>query len=198
MDERQHQHFPGTDIRPQLEWQIRRRTTALPNVQIVQRDVNAPRFDGERQAVTGVLLATAGDDEFVPADLVVDASGRGARLPAWLDQWGFAKPIEQTVDVGIGYATQQLRIPDGLIAEKVVVAGVSRTQPAGLGMLRLGLVPSGDDALRLFTWYLMTVVYVGFWLALSMLCSVLFKNSGTAFFAVLAVWLIVTFFGSCI
>jgi ABC-type transport system involved in multi-copper enzyme maturation permease subunit len=58
-------------------------------------------------------------------------------------------------------------------------------------MLRLGLTPSGDDALRLFTWYVMTVVYVGFWLSLSMLCSVLFRNSGTAFFAVLAVWLLV-------
>ncbi len=121
--------------RKQLEWQIRRRTAALPGVQIVRRDVNAPRFDGERQAVTGVVLAAAGGDEFVAAALVVDASGRGTRLPAWLEEWGFARPPEQTVDVGIGYATQQLRIPDGLIAEKVVVAGASRNQQAGLGML---------------------------------------------------------------
>ncbi len=121
--------------RKQLEWQIRRRTAALPGVQVVRRDVNAPRFDGQRQAVTGVVLAAAGGDEFVAADLVVDASGRGTRLPAWLEEWGFARPPEQTVDVGIGYATQQLRIPDGLIAEKVVVAGASRNQQAGLGML---------------------------------------------------------------
>ncbi|AQT81243.1 oxidoreductase [Mycolicibacterium litorale] len=130
-----HEFTAYVPSRKQLEWQIRRRTTALPNVEIVQRDVNAPLFDGERQAVTGVLLASGGDDEFVAADLVVDASGRGTRLPAWLEQWGFARPAEQTVDVGIGYATQQLTIPNGLIAEKVVVAGVSRTQPAGLGML---------------------------------------------------------------
>ena len=39
------------------------------------------------------------------------------------------------MDVGISYATHQLRIPDGLIAEKVVVAGASRKQPLGLGML---------------------------------------------------------------
>lgn len=121
--------------RKQLEWQIRRRTAALPNVKIEHRDVGAPKFDGERQTVTGVMLATSGDKEFVAADLVVDASGRGTRLPAWLDEWGFARPREETVDVGIGYATQQLRIPEGLIAEKVVVAGVSRTQQAGLGML---------------------------------------------------------------
>lgn len=121
--------------RKQLEWQIRRRAAALPNVEIVHRDVNAPRFDEERDGVTGVMLSASGQSEFVAADLVVDASGRGTRLPAWLDEWGFARPEEETVDVGIGYATQQLHIPDGLIAEKVVVAGVSRTQRAGLGML---------------------------------------------------------------
>jgi ABC-2 type transport system permease protein len=69
---------------------------------------------------------------------------------------------------------------------------------SAIGMIRLGLVPSADDVLRLFAWYVMTVVYVGFWLALAMLCSVLFRNSGTAFFAVLAVWLVLTFFGSTI
>ena len=71
----------------------------------------------------------------VPADLVVDTAGRGTRLPVWLQQWGFDRPPEDSVDVGISYATHQLRIPDGLIAEKVVVAGASREQPLGLGML---------------------------------------------------------------
>jgi 2-polyprenyl-6-methoxyphenol hydroxylase-like FAD-dependent oxidoreductase len=123
--------------RPQLEWQIRRRTGWLPNVRIVQRSVDKPRFDAVRQRVTGVVLdgADGGEPEFVAADLVVDATGRGTRLPVWLREWGFDRPTEDTVDVGIGYATQQLRIPDGLIEEKVVVAGASREQPIGIGML---------------------------------------------------------------
>ena len=33
------------------------------------------------------------------------------------------------------YATHQIRIPDGLIKEKVVVAGASHDQPVGVGML---------------------------------------------------------------
>ncbi len=118
--------------RPHLEWQIRRRTCALPNVQIRQGTVNAPRYDGYEARVTGLVLD---DGEFVPADFVVDASGRGTRLPVWLSEWGFGRPTEDTVDVGIGYATHQLRIPDGLLEEKVVVAGASREQPVGLGML---------------------------------------------------------------
>jgi 2-polyprenyl-6-methoxyphenol hydroxylase-like FAD-dependent oxidoreductase len=118
--------------RPHLEWQIRRRVAALDNVEIVHAAVAEPTFDPARQGVTGVVLHAG---EAVQADLVVNATGRGARLPVWLEQWGFERPHEETVDVGIGYATHQLRIPDGLIDEKVIVAGASREQPLGLGML---------------------------------------------------------------
>ena len=118
--------------RPQLEWQIRRRVTDIDNVDIVRRAVVEPSYDSARQRVTGVLLESG---DAVPADLVVDAAGRGARLPVWLAQWGFERPREDTVDVGIGYSTHQLRIPDGLLEEKVVVAGASLEQPLGLGML---------------------------------------------------------------
>jgi 2-polyprenyl-6-methoxyphenol hydroxylase-like FAD-dependent oxidoreductase len=118
--------------RPHLEWQIRRRVSALPNAAIRQATVNAPQFDAAAQRVTGVVVDGS---ESIPADLVVDATGRGTRLPVWLQEWGFERPREETVDVGIGYATQQLRIPDGLIEEKVVVAGASREQPVGIGML---------------------------------------------------------------
>ncbi|OMC09979.1 oxidoreductase [Mycobacterium sp. SP-6446] len=125
--------------RPHLEWQLRRRVEDLDNVKIVRRSVAEPRFEPARQRVTGVLLdpadRQAGEPEFVRADLVVDAAGRGTRLPVWLSQWGYARPTEEIVDIGINYATHQFRIPDGLIAEKVVVAGASHDESLGLGML---------------------------------------------------------------
>ncbi|OMC50099.1 oxidoreductase [Mycobacterium sp. IS-1264] len=125
--------------RPHLEWQLRKRVEDLDNVTIVRRSVAEPRFEPARQRVTGVLLDPAdrqtGEPEFVRADLVVDAAGRGTRLPVWLSQWGFARPTEEIIDIGINYATQHFRIPDGLIAEKVVVAGASHEEPLGLGML---------------------------------------------------------------
>ncbi|MET0702038.1 MAG: oxidoreductase [Mycobacterium sp.] len=121
--------------RPHLEWQIRERVRAIPNVEIRQEAVAEPLFCPAEERVTGVLLDARDEDSAVLADLVVDATGRGTRLPMWLEQWGFDRPPEETVDVGIGYASQQVRIPAGLIQEKVVVAGASRDQPLGLGML---------------------------------------------------------------
>jgi 2-polyprenyl-6-methoxyphenol hydroxylase-like FAD-dependent oxidoreductase len=121
--------------RPHLEWQIRRRALAIPNVELVRRAVAEPQYEPAEERVTGVVLEAGEESTAVPADLVVDATGRGTRLPAWLDGWGFGRPAEETVEVGIGYATHQVRIPDGLIKEKVVVAGACREKPLGLGML---------------------------------------------------------------
>lgn len=121
--------------RPQLEWQIRRRTGRIPNVTIEHRSVDEPVFDAASGRVTGVVLDAGDGTETVAADLVVDATGRGTRLPVWLAKWGFQRPREDTVDVGIAYATHQVHIPETALAEKVVVAGASAEQPRGLGML---------------------------------------------------------------
>jgi 2-polyprenyl-6-methoxyphenol hydroxylase-like FAD-dependent oxidoreductase len=118
--------------RPQLEWQIRRHALAIDNVALVAAGVAEPVYHAATARVTGVVLDSG---ETVSADLVVDATGRGTRLPAWLEKWGYPRPREDTVDVGIAYASQRVAVPDGLISEKVVVAGASRTQPLGMGML---------------------------------------------------------------
>ena len=121
--------------RPHLEWQLRKRTLAITNVELVQQSVAEPRFDPTHERVTGVLLDAADESSAVSADLVVDAAGRGTRLPVWLEQWGYRRPREDSVEVGIGYASHQVHIPEGLLKEKVVVAGASRAEPVGLGML---------------------------------------------------------------
>lgn len=121
--------------RPHLEWQVRKRVLQIPNVTVQRRGVLEPKFDAATQTVTGVVLDSADGPETIASDLVVDATGRGTRLPVWLEQWGFDRPREETVDVGIGYVTHKVRVPEGLIPEKVVVSGASRTQPFGVGAL---------------------------------------------------------------
>lgn len=118
--------------RAQLEWQIRRRATALPNVEVIARGVAQPRFDAAAGRVTGVELD---DGEFIAADLVVDASGRGSRLPVWLQEWGFDRPREDAVKIGVSYASHRVRIPAGMMAEKMVLMSAGHDQPLGMGML---------------------------------------------------------------
>ena len=69
--------------RPHLEWQIRRRTLAIPNVELVRQAVAEPWYEPAEERVIGVVLDDGGE---VEADLVVDAAGRVTRLPAGLEQ----------------------------------------------------------------------------------------------------------------
>lgn len=115
-----------------LEWNVRKRVEALPGVTIARGDVDHPEFDAAAGRVTGVVLDGAVS---VPADLVVDASGRGSRLPAWLQQWGLDQPRVDEVKVGVTYSSHRVRIPAAMITEKMVVVGATHDQPLGMGML---------------------------------------------------------------
>ncbi|HXZ85580.1 MAG TPA: FAD-dependent monooxygenase [Myxococcota bacterium] len=96
--------------RPLLEWSLRRRALGLANVELVTGDVHglhAPTPD----RVGGVQLRRGGGpaSELLPAELVVDASGRGSRMPHWLEPLGCAAPPESVVRVDVGYATRAYR-----------------------------------------------------------------------------------------
>jgi 2-polyprenyl-6-methoxyphenol hydroxylase-like FAD-dependent oxidoreductase len=47
----------------------------------------------------------------LPADLVVDASGRSSRMPKWLSDIGRQAPAETQVEAFLGYASRQYRLP---------------------------------------------------------------------------------------
>ena len=64
---------------------------------------------------------------------------------------------------------------------------------AGLGMLRLGIVPQADEIARLVAWLLITFVYASFWLGLATLCSVLYRAATSALVCI-AAWLVLALF----
>lgn len=66
---------------------------------------------------------------------------------------------------------------------------------AGLGILRLGIVPAPADVLRLGGWLLVSVLYIGFWLAFALTCSVYLRRAATAAMVAFGVWLLVALFG---
>ncbi|HXF81411.1 MAG TPA: ABC transporter permease [bacterium] len=64
----------------------------------------------------------------------------------------------------------------------------------GLGLVRLGVVPSGEEVARGLLFLLATLAYAGIWLALAMLFSVVFRQPATSALAAIAVWLFVAVF----
>ncbi|GAB4079379.1 2-polyprenyl-6-methoxyphenol hydroxylase-like oxidoreductase [Modestobacter muralis] len=103
--------------RPLIEATVRRRLCALSGVTLVTgRQVTRLRAD-DRGVVGLVTRDRDGAEAEVDADLVVDASGRGSRAPAWLTELGYGTPRLILIDPQLAYATRTYRVPEGLTAD---------------------------------------------------------------------------------
>jgi 2-polyprenyl-6-methoxyphenol hydroxylase-like FAD-dependent oxidoreductase len=115
--------FPGhlrllAATRDLIDWGVRRRVAALPNVRIHHgADVaGLVRGPGDGPRVAGVRIRPRMDDtefgrreaEFA-ADLVVVAGGRNSRLPGWLTALGCEAPAETVVNSSQGDASRYYR-----------------------------------------------------------------------------------------
>jgi 2-polyprenyl-6-methoxyphenol hydroxylase-like FAD-dependent oxidoreductase len=128
--------------RPLLEERVRARVRALPRVTSAPRaDVAGLRASPDGGRVTGVRLVQRADGSaaaVLGADLVVDASGRGSRAPAWLDGLGFGRPGEDRVHVGVRYATRRYRLPArALGGDLACIHGPAPDRPRGGALARL-------------------------------------------------------------
>lgn len=160
------------------------------------------------------LRQAAGDNQIVPAFLRLYTSG-GQRLPSFVGLITFVLPLlgiafgfdaingersQRTLprllaqpiyrdDVIIGKFAAGLTIVALVLAALVVLTG-------GLGILSLGIAPAVDHVGRLVAWWAVSVVYVGVWLALAILCSVIVRRPATSALIPLAVWLVLSLFGT--
>lgn len=66
---------------------------------------------------------------------------------------------------------------------------------AGIGILRLGIVPSAGEVARLLAWVAVTIVYIALWLAVATLCSVLVTRAATSALIGIGLWLVLSLFG---
>ncbi|MCB5906079.1 NAD(P)/FAD-dependent oxidoreductase [Streptomyces pinistramenti] len=116
-DEGRHRSLSLT--RPVLDGVVRERAlraaAASPTRVEVLEATEATGLTGDARQVTGVRVRSrnGGPDgraeRTLPAALVVDASGRSSRAPRWYAELGRAAPHEETVDVGLSYATRMYR-----------------------------------------------------------------------------------------
>jgi hypothetical protein len=122
--------FPGDFLllgctRDLIDWGVRRRVAALPNVRIHQGANVAGLILGPGGArVAGARLRSrTADDEVdycgaeLAADLVVVADGRTSRLPAWLAALGYEPPEETVINSFQGYASRLYRAPAEFAAD---------------------------------------------------------------------------------
>lgn len=68
----------------------------------------------------------------------------------------------------------------------------------GLGLMTIGYPPTPEEFGRILIFLLIAVVYIGFWLCLSILFSIRFRQAATSALSSIAVWLFFTIFYSMI
>ncbi len=124
--------------RPQLELNVRQRALSATNIALRQQcrvQTFTAREDGT--VVTGLTYTHAdGTSETLDADLIVDASGRGALTLGLLESIGHALPEATTIGVDIAYASAVFEIPEDASRDwKAVFTFPQPPQSSGSGLL---------------------------------------------------------------
>ena len=128
--------------RPVLEEHVRNRVGRIPNVRFLERhDIIGLDTTPDGGRVTGVRVqrqGVSGEPEVIKADLVVDTTGRGSRMPAWLKDLGYAPPAEDRVKVDLAYTTRHYRVPfDPFCTDIAIIAAATPSHPRGAFFYRL-------------------------------------------------------------
>ncbi|MDT5278166.1 MAG: hypothetical protein QOE52_5127 [Mycobacterium sp.] len=124
--------------RPFLEWNVRQRVRAIPNVTILDgHDVVGLTSTPNHDRVTGARIVHRdnGTETTLTADLVVDATGRGSRTPTFLEALGYGRPPEDELSIHLAYASQPLRIPPGAVPEHFIALFPEPGRPRIFGLI---------------------------------------------------------------
>lgn len=128
--------------RPLLEWYVRLRLLQDGRVEIREdSSVLDLAFSQDEARVVGVIVADrdGGVPALVPAQLVVDASGRNSRTTEWLERRGYFAAPEEVRRVDKRYATHRVR-PAAGTAAPLAVAVAARP-----GVPRSGILLGQED-----------------------------------------------------
>jgi 2-polyprenyl-6-methoxyphenol hydroxylase-like FAD-dependent oxidoreductase len=130
--------------RPLIELVLRRRAEAIANIALrPECRVTGIMPVAGGAAVRGIrFVAGSGSTEPLEADLVVDASGRGALTLTLLDALGWERPEVTEVGVDLSYATAVVPIPSDAPPDWKLV--LTQPDPPTLA-LHAVLAPTEDD-----------------------------------------------------
>ena len=106
--------------RPLIEDRVRALVRERPNIRMLD-GASAQGLLGSAEAITGVRIQHDGPERKLTelkAALVLDATGRGSRLPGWLEQLGLEAPREELVRADVTYTSCYVKKKPGLLGEK--------------------------------------------------------------------------------
>lgn len=169
---------------------------------------------GAVYAAIGVMKNVATQDQFLFLRLFTIARDP---FPSFMSFLGFVVPI---VGIALGFdavnSEYQRRTMSRLLAQPIyrdallfgkflaalLTLGLTFFAlwllVTGLGLLILGVPPSGEEVARGLSFLAVTIAYAGVWLALSMMFSTIFRNAATSALASLATWLLFSVFWSIV
>ncbi|PUA36156.1 FAD dependent oxidoreductase [Paenibacillus elgii] len=137
-----------------LEWVVRRRLQALPNVRFANgREATGLQRASDGATVTGVTVRERGktaQSTTLEADLVLDASGRSSKLVKWLQDLGYHVPEPERLKASLGYSTRYYRIPPH-VAEQWSVVVTEGVPAKGIGTAVFG--PVEQDTTEVVLYY---------------------------------------------
>jgi ABC-2 type transport system permease protein len=99
-----------------------------------------------------------------------------------------SQPIYRDSIINAKFLTGVVTISIVLVAIVLIISG--------LGIRLVGVVPGWEEVWRLAIYLIASILYISFWLGISILFSVVFRSTATSALASLAVWIFFSFFVS--
>jgi 2-polyprenyl-6-methoxyphenol hydroxylase-like FAD-dependent oxidoreductase len=121
-----------------LECHVRNRLRALRNVTVRSgHDVAELMATADGRRVTGarVVDRNSGAETELVADVVMDAMGRSAHTPSFLESLGYGRPVEDHIVMRTTYVSQRVRIPAGTLHEQFVNITPVVARPTGMFLI---------------------------------------------------------------
>lgn len=166
-------------------------------------------------AAAGFLRDKASGATELPSPFLLLFTQSPERIPSFVALIGFLGPL---LGIAMGFdAISQERSDQTLprlvsqpihrddVVNGKFVAGLSAiglvlatliALTSGFGMLRMGITPSAGDVARLLLYVVVTLAYIGIWLAFAVMCSVIFRRAATSALVAISAWLVLTLFAA--
>jgi 2-polyprenyl-6-methoxyphenol hydroxylase-like FAD-dependent oxidoreductase len=131
-------HGPGQlpmycATRPLFEFVTRNRVEDIENVSLRDNCQFVEYLVGdEPTTVEGISVRQDGRTEEIPAQLVVDATGRTSRTPDWLTEHGYPSPTVDEVHIDVTYTTTFVDRPADAQQTRVVLPNPPRKRGGGM------------------------------------------------------------------